>query len=243
MAAKIASVHFAALHATRQGKVFVTQPVKLGGDPFIINVEDDIQIERGPYMESIDKKRRSTHKYPVTGFDRANDIVKEWAHSGLGMNPTCRPGVWVVRELLPVLNELGQQEMDADNIGLTRLAEREEMRQMFEEDLIANRAADVEYARWLIGEGNAQAQDPRLIRFIPSKAKLAVEHLGMTTEWMKPGAGALEMKSCIYCSSIIVKRAVICPKCQQVVDAGEFARLKLEQQKKGAAAENVAKAS
>lgn len=241
--AKIASIHFAGLKTQRQGRTFETSPVRLGGDPCVIDVPNVVQVERGPYLESVDKKRRSLHKYPIDSFDIAHDIVKEWSQSGLGMNAICHPGVWVVRDRLPVLDPVtGVQQIDAEDIGMWRPAEREEMRDMFEVDLVANRAADVEYARWMIGEANAQATDPRLIRFIPPKAKLAVEHLGMTTEWMKPGAGTLEMKSCPYCSSVIVKKAVICPKCTKTVDPQEFARLQLEEQRLTAEVKNLAKA-
>lgn len=224
--AKIASVHFAELRTQRQGLTFVTIGVAMGGDPVIISVPSVNQTERGPYLLSADKKQRSLHKYPISDFDIAHDMQKEWAQSGLGMNPKCRPGVWVVRERLPILDDHGHQALDADGVGAYRDATQDEVREMFLEDLEENRAADVEYARWLIGEANAQAVDPRTIRFIPLKAKLAVEHLGMTTEWMKPGAGTLEMKACVYCQSIIVKKAVICPKCQQCVDPVEFARIK-----------------
>ena len=229
---KIASVHFAELRTQRQGLTFTTPGVALSGDPVIISVPNVTQTERGPYLLSSDKKQRSLHKFPIPDFDIANDIVNEWAHSGLGMNPKCRPGVWVVRDRIPILDDAGNQVLDADGIGSYRSATEDEMRRMFLEDLEQNRACDVEYAKWLIGEANAQAVDPRTIRFIPVKAKLAVEHLGMTTEWMKPGAGSLEMKACMYCQSIIVKKAVICPKCTQCVDPAEFARLKETNERK-----------
>lgn len=231
MNARIASVHFDKMVATRQYRAapYRLDAVKVGAEPCIIEIGVERQIERGGFSTSSMAKTRSVHKYIIEPFDIARDIVNEWAHNGLGMTEGQRPGIWVVRDTLPELDpETGVQLSDADGKGIARPVTKEEFRKMFAEDLAAYRAADVEYARWCVGEGNRLAQDVRQIQFIPKKYKLAVEHLGMTTEWVKPGAGVLEMKACPYCQSIIPKKSVVCMKCTQVVDTEEFARLENE---------------
>ena len=226
MKARVASVHFAKLYAERiYGGKFSLPAVQLNGEPAIIEIDVHRQVERGGYSTSNNRKERSLHRYIIEPMDIARDIVNQWAHNGLGMLEGQRPGVWVVRDFIPELNSEGVQVVDADGKGVFREATPKEQKEMFAEDLAAYRKADIEYARWCVTEGNAIAQDVRKIQFIPERYKLAANYLGMDLPWMKPTAATLQMKTCDYCQSVIPSKAVVCPKCQQVVDVEEFARL------------------
>jgi hypothetical protein len=229
MKARVASVHFARLYAERlYGGKFALPAVPLNGEAQIIEIEAHRQTEQGGYSTSNDRKKRSVHRYIIEAMDIARDIVNQWAHNGLGMLDGQRPGVWVVRDFIPELNADGAQMIDADGKGAFREATPQEQKTMFAEDLVANRKADVEYARWCVMEGNRIAQDVRTIQFIPERYKLAAKYLGMETAWMKPTSATLEMKTCEYCTSVIPKKAVVCPKCQQITDFEEFGRLEAQ---------------
>lgn len=226
MKVRVASVHFAKLYTERAyGGKFAVAAVGLNEDPEIISIDTFRQTERGGYETSNNRNQRSVHKYIIEALDVARDIVNEWAHNGRGMIDGQRPGVWVVRDFIPEIGTDGVQVVDADGKGQFREATAQEQKAMFAEDLAVNRKADMEYARWCVMEGNTIAQDIRRIQFIPERYKMAAKYLGMETAWMKPTSATLEMKTCEYCVSVIPKKAIVCPKCQQIVDFEEFGRL------------------
>jgi hypothetical protein len=194
----------------------------MGGDPDIIVVADMLQTERGPYLESTNKKQRSVHRYPIYADVIARDIIHEWAYNGPGMTEGRRPGIWLVRDTLPELDEDGVQVVDFEGRGVRKPATDREIREMFAEDLHAARLADNEFARHEVERANAQAENPKLIEFITERQRAAVKHLGIETPWMKLGS-SLETKSCQFCNSVLTKTAIICRVCHQVVDYPAFA--------------------
>lgn len=240
MKVRVASVHFARLFADRStyGAKFSFPAVPLNGDPEIIEIDTHRQTERGGFETSNNRKQRSVHRYIIEAINIARDIVNQWANNGLGMTEGQRPGVWVVRDFIPEIGPEGVQLVDADGKGIFRQATAQEQKAMFAEDLAANRKADVEYARWCVMEGNRIAQDVRQIQFIPERYKMAAVYLGMDTAWIKPTTATLEMKTCQYCTTVIPTRAVVCPKCQQIVDFEEFGSMEA---KRNAAVERQSK--
>lgn len=232
MKVRVASVHFAGLYADRStyGGIFYLPAVPLNSEPAIIDIDTHRQVERGGFETSNNRRQRSVHKYVIEAIDIARDIVNQWAYNGLGMFDGQRPGVWLVRDFIPEIGEKGVQIVDADGKGVFREATPQQRKEMFAEDLAANRKADIEYSRWCVMEGNRIAQDVRTIQFIPERYKMAAENLGMQTSWMKPTSATLEMKTCQYCTSVIPTRAVVCPKCQQIADFEEFGRLEAQKQ-------------
>lgn len=228
--AKIASIYFAPVRAERIfGGPYEIPAVPLGSDPVILEITDRIQIEQGPYTLSADNSKRSRRRHIVSSDAIARDLVNEWAYSGVGMTPQVRPGIWVVREQIPVLLKDGTQQMDADGIALWEPAGVVDRTNMFEEDLEASRSADRAYANMLFIHANGMAEDPRLIPFIPLNCRRAAKHYGLDAEWLKEDA-ALNVKPCPYCTKIIPAKAIKCPKCTEIVDIEAYAVLELQRQ-------------
>src|ERR1700679_1012628 len=100
--AKIASIHFAPVEANRMyGGPFNMPVVPLGAEPAILELEDIMQYDEGPYSLGSNGRRQKTRS-PVLGEEQAADFVREWTESGRGMGSYCRPGIWIVRDRLPL---------------------------------------------------------------------------------------------------------------------------------------------
>jgi hypothetical protein len=197
--------------------------VAVGAEPAILTVRDRLQIEQGPYQLG-SNGRRSRRQHVVLGEVIARCIVAEWTENGVGMKPECRPGIWVVRERVPLINEDGTAQIDADGMALWRPAEEDERAAMWLEDITAARVADRAYASALFVDANARAERPELIPFIAANARLAAKAYGMDAEWLREGA-ALDVKVCPFCTRVIPRAAVKCPRCIEVVDAVAYGQL------------------
>jgi hypothetical protein len=227
MRARIASIYFARVQATRlYGGPYEIPAVPIGADPVFLTLDDCVQIEQGPYQLGSNGKR-SRRKHLVLGQVIARCLVAEWTANGILMTPDCHPGIWAVREQVPLMNDNGTPQLDADGVAQWRPATEEEKRAMWEEDLIAARRADRAYAESLFMHANAMAEDARLIPFIPRTTRLAAKQYGFEAEWLKEGA-ALRVKPCPYCTKVIPATAIKCPKCAEVVDVPAYARLEAE---------------
>ena len=224
MTAKVASIYFSPVRAERAyGGTYQLPAVPLGADPAILVIEDRVQVEQGPYQLGSNGKR-SRHRYIVRADTIAHCIVAEWTQNGVGMTPQCRPGIWVVRERLPLLKPDGSPELDADGVPLWRAATEEEQAAMWVEDLAAAREADRAYANMLFIQASAMADDPRLIPFIAANARVGAKHYGLQAEWLQENA-AIHVKTCQYCTKVIPAGAIKCPKCAEVVDVPAYAEL------------------
>lgn len=230
--ARICSLHWMPLHAERKmfedidrekkcGGIYDIQAVSPGGAPAIITIRDMRQTERGGYADSANQKQRSIHRYIIDGQNIARDLVNQWAYQGVGMTEGCRPGVWVLRDSLPVVDPTtGVQLVDADGIGERRPATAEEQREMLAEDIEKYRAADQEFASLEVMKANSQAENPKLVEFITKRAKKAAERLQVEAAWLKPAA--LATRHCPFCESIVSKTAIVCRFCHNVIDAAGF---------------------
>ena len=242
MTSKVATIYFAPVKAERlYGGPYEMPGVPLNGDPVILTVTDRVQIEQGPYQLGSNGKR-SRRRHIVLGEVIARCIVGEWTEHGVGMNPQCRPGIWAVRERVPLLHLDGTPEIDADGISMWREATADERHQMWQQDLAAARLADKRYANLLFLQANAMAEEPKLIPFIAPNARLAAKHYGYDAEWLKDDA-ALNVKSCQYCTKVIPAKAVKCPKCTEVVDVEAYAVLEMQKQVALKAAKDAARAA
>ncbi len=231
--ARVASVHFAPVTALRDiyGGQYEIPAVGLGQKPVILEVEDKVQRDEGPISTGPGGGRRQPLRYHVDGYDIARDIVGQWSSNGLGMTPEAHPGIWVVRDRLPVMKKdlLGKEDYVMDGFGnqTFRPANIQEAKQMFDEDEAAARRADRAYAEWCYVDGNRIAADARNIQFIPKNYKMASRQYGLEADWLREGA-ALEVKPCISCTRVISKRAIVCPLCQQVNDFERYAVLMMQ---------------
>jgi hypothetical protein len=229
MTTKVASIYFAPVRAERPfGGPYELPAVPLGMAPAILTITDRVQIEQGPY-ELGSNGKRSRRQHLVKGEAIARDVVAEWSANGVGMNPQCRPGIWVIREQLPLINPDGTAQIDADGVALWRDATEEEKLAMWEEDLAAGRQADRSYANMLFVQASGMAEDPRKIPFIAPNARVAAQQYGMTAEWLKEDA-ALHVKQCLYCTRVIPAKAIKCPHCSEIVDVEGYAALEAQKQ-------------
>lgn len=224
MQAIIASIYFAPVRAERiYGGPYEIPAVAPGSEPILLAVQDRVQVEEGPYQLG-HGGRRQKNRHLVSGESIARDIVSEWTGTGLGMTPQCRPGIWVVRDRIPLLHDNGTPATDADGIGTWRPATEEERLAMWEEDVAAAHAADHAYANMLFLAANAQAEDPRLIPFIPKNARRAAHQYGMSAEWLRENA-ALNVRPCPYCTKVISGNAIKCPQCSEIVNVEAYVAL------------------
>lgn len=223
MTAKVASIYFAPLIADRSiyGGMYELPPVPLDSDPAILMIYDRMQYEDGPYQFG-QRGMRQKRKYPVFGEIIARDIVNEWTTGAANMNPQCRPGVWVVRERIPLLNQDGSSQVDAEGMALWREAAQEEKDAMWREDLAAAKTADQAYARLLFLRASADAQNPLKIPLIPKTARLAAWQYGLTAEWLRENA-AVDVQQCRFCTKVISAKAIKCPHCTEIVNPEAYA--------------------
>jgi hypothetical protein len=224
MQKQIASIYFAEVKTDRAlyGGHYRIPAVAKGGTPEFITVKDEIQRSQEP---SPDGKSKYTRRDLIDGRHIAVDIVREWTQETPGMTPQCRPGIWVVRDEMPLLNPDGTPQFDADHNAQWRPATTEEKEQMFQEDLASNRNADANWAEFLIQQGDfLDGQEPSHRKFIGPLAKQAARHWGREREWLEELRDS-DIKKCPYCSKSIAKVAVKC-SCGEIVDLEGYARLK-----------------
>lgn len=229
--AHVATIHFHERIVDRKQFQFGTYTlpaVPLGAPPVVIEVPDKIQIDRGPFKDSMRGNQRSIVKFPETGQVIAHDIVHECTASGLGMTEGCHPGIWFVRESMPLLHEQdviengrmmfaqGTQQRDAEGGAMWRPATEAEKSAMWAEDLADAIVSDAAYAEMLIAYANSL--DERIwSKAISPVTKAAAKHYNITTGW-NTKAGALERMSCPHCGEQVVKTAAVCRFCTRVVD-------------------------
>ena len=221
MTARIASIHFAPVHADRSiyGGHYDIPAQPLNGKPFILEVREARQIEYGEYGQN---RTRKQNRYLIDPYIIAYDIVGEWTQNGRFMSPECHPGIWVVRDRVPELLESGAPQLDADNHPVWREATPAETAEFWEEDLQAARLADQIYAKALFQEGNAMANDHRgsLAAFIQKPAKLGAQQYGYQADWTSDVP--VEPKTCQFCTKKIPKKSIVCPFCREIVDATAY---------------------
>jgi hypothetical protein len=155
--------------------------------------------------------------------------VGEWTERGAMMNPQCHPGIWIVRDRLPILDEVtGASMRDADDKALWRPATDDERAEMWEMDLQFNRTAQEAYSLALFENANGIDQDKRLRKFIPREAHLAARYYGWDAEWLRNNGVAVAPKTCIFCAKSIPGTAIKCPHCLEIVDIPAYAAQEAE---------------
>lgn len=240
--ARIASVHFAPVVAKRnyRGNHYKIPACPLNAEPIIIEVRDLIQRDWGSMLAGTNK--RQEHRWPVLGEEIANCVVGEWTGTtsvGPGMNPECHPGIWVVRDRLPVTQtqqtgivdgEATYEErmiLDAENKTSFREASAQEARAMWAEDLEKARYSDRKYAEWCWRQGNHIVEIWRrggepVPREMPEVYKLAAKQYGLEADWLKEAA-ASDSRKCPHCGTLGSKHTFICAACTQPVDLEKWA--------------------
>jgi len=225
----IASVHFAPVKATRiySGRPYEIPGVPLGGNPVLLGLEDITQHDEGPVSSGPGNNRRQKLRYIVTAQEQAFCLIREWTESGLGMDPERHPGLWVVRDRLPVTEidkNTGNELFVLDEFGhqVFREADAEEKEEMWAEDLARNRRCDRAYGEWCWNEGNKISQDGKWNHLIPPNYRAAATHYGLDADWLKTAA-SVDAKPCPSCGKLGAKENFMCRYCQQPTDLERWA--------------------
>lgn len=218
MTSRVASIYFMGLSARRPlfGGVFDAAPVLKGEKPFILSIADHIQPEKMPHILGGGYIPRR-----IAGDEIARDIVREWSAEGLGMNVACGPGVWVVRDAIPIVNENGIQILDADGTAQFRPATDEEKEQMWAEDVAAQTMRQENWGAYLKQQGDMLDADPEKKRaiLITPTMRAAAAYYGYAVDWMDRKLREGDRMACRWCTKIIPSNALVCPECSRVVDA------------------------
>lgn len=239
---RIASISFAPVLAKRnfRGQPYKMSVVPLGTEPTILVVHD--LFERT--WETVQgTSKRQERRWSVIGEEIARDIVGEWTGvttASVGMNPNCHPGIWIIRDRLPVTEEtkktIGGEELtieekmvvDATGQQMFRPATEDEKEQMWEEDLAHARMADRAYAEWCWNEGNRihqakmQGSKQPVPQEMPILYKLAAKHYRLEAEWLKE-ATASDSRVCGNCGKDGSKHTFVCANCGQPTDLLKWA--------------------
>lgn len=255
METRVASVHFSPVTAQRKyrGQAYVIPAGKLNSDPQIITTRDLFEHDEGPMNGGT---KRQKLQYLVKGEEIARCVVGEWTGStvvGVGMNQQRHPGVWIIRDTMPVTEK--QQKIvdgasitheekmviDASGSQVFRPATDEEKSAMWEEDIAHARSADRAYAEWCWAEGNRiwlawqRGSKEPVPRDMPPLYKLAAIFYGLDAEWLKEAASTNSI-GCPTCEKLISKTALICQFCGEPPDLERWAQYKAKKDRALAAA-------
>lgn len=227
MTKQIASRYYMPLSADRslyQGR-FRMPAVKKEDKPFILAIPDHFQIETMPWFRGVFNGRQIQEKKTITGEEIANCLMKEWTREHPEMNPQCCPAVWIVRDVVYLVDPEGKPEMDANGRQSSRTATEEEKRAMFAEDEKSALAGQVAWDQKCMQKGNMMGDDPNKVPFIPDYCKEAAIYRGRTPKWLNDQAEG-DIKTCSFCRKTIAIDAVKCPGCNEVVDRKRYDELK-----------------
>ncbi len=216
MTRTVASIYFEARHLERTlyGGVFDAPAVPKGGKPFLLEVRDHNQLERLPYIVGGGQFPRT-----ISGQSIAEDIRKHWSEGALGMTPECRPGIWVVRDVIVIADETGTPLKDAFGAVQTRPATPEEKEAMWQADLAENSMAQARWADHLIGQADTLDADPNpaMKLLISNLMRNACKYRGRERGWLQELKDA-DSKTCQFCYKSLDIRASVCQYCGRVVD-------------------------
>ncbi len=223
MTKTVASIYYEERRAERTlyGGNYHMPAVPRGAKPALLQVTDKTQLERMPHIVGGGLIPRH-----IAGEEIANDIVKHWTEGVLGMTGNVGPGIWIVRDVIPILDENGIPVMDALKIVQTRPATEAEKAAMWAEDLAEAVAKQARWGEYNIQQGDALANDQntKMRLLIGPTMKASCKYYGREREWMdelKDG----DVKSCVFCFKSVDRRVLVCPHCQNVVDRAAYDKL------------------
>lgn len=240
---QIASIYFSTVKASRplyggyyeipavpkeesdRKKAVLPAGVSLGpGGTFLLNIDQKIQRSQEP---GPDGKRKVVQQYLVTDREISTDILREWTRETVGMTPDCGPGMWIVRDEVPLLNDDGTPQFDQDRRALWRQATDEEKKEMWAEDFAKAKERDANWAQYLINDGDRLAEDPKMRVLIGPLNKQACRAYGRDREWLEELKDG-DTKVCDFCTKRIAVNAIKCPHCQEIVDPRRYAQKQAE---------------
>ncbi len=217
----VASIFFDDTRVDRAiyGGQFVLPAVPRGAQPFILAITDHIQMEDLPFISGGGRIPRV-----ILGEHIAADVVEHVAMLGRGMSVECGPGVWVVRDQVPMVDQDGAWIIDAENKPQNRMATEQEKQAMFSEDHAFAHRRQAAYCDLLVGQGDVYASNPKEHILITQRMKKACVYAQRERDWLtdlKDG----DVRLCPYCMKSIDARAIKCPNCSEVVDVVKHAEM------------------
>ncbi len=223
MTRTVATIYFRQCHLERTlyGGVFDAPAVAKGDKPFLLEVRDHNQLERLPHIVGGGQFPRT-----ILGQDIAVDIKKHWSEGALGMTPECRPGVWVVRDVVVIADETGTPLKDAFGSVQTRPATPEEKETMWQEDLAENTMAQARWADYLVSRADTLFADPNpaMRILIDPTMRTAAKYRGREREWLDE-ARDLDAKNCQFCLKSLPIKAIKCMYCGEIVDREGYSKM------------------
>jgi hypothetical protein len=234
MLTRIASVHFFASRADRKqwGKEYVVPAQKLNDEPFILSIDDAVQHWEGDYQSSTVVGKRRQNNHLVTGESIAADLIQEWTQNGVGRTDRCHPGLWIIRDRVAIVDNDGKAVLDIMQRATFRRAEPAEFKAMWQEDEDAARAADAEYAKYVIGIADRFFNNPKgsqAVSIMPIQ-RAAAEIYAPAAPWLVSGS-ALIPAVCPYCQFRAPAASIKCPRCHEIIDAAGYARLQADEKR------------
>ncbi len=222
MIKKIASIYFDDVELDRDlyGGHYRIAAVPKGAEPTIIIIKDEVQRWQQPHI--FQKAIKRDH---ISALSIALDCILHWTRNAPGMSPDCHPGIWLVRDEMPLLKENGLPETDADGKQQTRAATDEEKELMWAEDLAHARVADAAWAAFRIQQADAWYETPKDRMFIGTNHRRAAQHYGKERAWLKT-LQETDQKQCQFCKTHNQFDAVICANCHQIIDVVRYRQLK-----------------
>lgn len=212
MTKQIATIHFQGRKLERPlyGGYFEIPAVPKGAPPFLYTINDHIQLVEIPL---------TTKRRPETIFAQhiAFDCVHHWAYTAMGNSTDCGPGIWIVRDVIPITAEGGLPVMGADGLPQVRPATDEERLAMWSEDLQRAIQRQERWGEWLINKGDEWDVNPKQRVYISDEMKLACEYYDRPRPW----TGKVTMgdrKICQFCGTTFMAGVFKCPNCKEVVD-------------------------
>lgn len=219
----IASIYPIALTAKRPlyAGDFHIPAVQRGDKPSLLEVKDHYQIETEPWFKgTTGAGRQKQSRITIAGEEIARDIIAEWTENHPDAGPDCHPGVWIVRDSIPLFEEKNGRQVplaDADGKQAFRSATKEERDQMFAEDLKRIEEVQANWGEKAFLKGNLMADDPKKIPWIPEYCKTMAKHYGHSPAWLNRASDS-NVKVCPACRKQIAAQAWKCGFCQEIVD-------------------------
>lgn len=231
MTKTVASIYFSALQEVRRPSYqgyFSVPVVKRGEKPFLLTIKDHFEYNDMPFFAGTTANGKPfKQKITILGEDIAQDVIKSWTKDGPEMTPFCAPGMWMVRDVVPLFDDEGKPLLNADGAQESRPATKEEREAMFTEDLAAAMDRQNAWAEISTLKGDVMADDPKKIPWIPQYCRDSVDYLSRERSWRK-GLRDGDVKSCPSCTKSISSKAVKCPFCAEIVDPVGYANFKAD---------------
>ena len=189
--------------------VYPLPAVKRGEQPFILEVEEQWQLENIPIVTAeTGEKQRIT----IPNNEIADCLIDVFSKNWPFYTPDSRPGIWILKDDIETVGEKGAVTT------VTKYRNR-----WTAEDLERETRVQTAFLEQWVMEGDRLAAEGRA-RHITPLMKAACDWLALKRPW-RGDLAADAKKQCVYCTEFIAAQAIICPNCTKVVDPVRYKQL------------------